>query len=90
MKRSLNSTEREELIKSHRKKRDKRICDRIKAVLLHDDGYSYSKIARILLIDSENGFADQNLGARAHGFGHKYAYEDLRTGEKHSKPSKNV
>ncbi len=53
MKRSLNSTEREELIKSHRKKRDKRICDRIKAVLLHDDGYSYSKIARILLIDDE-------------------------------------
>jgi len=53
MERFLSSAERTQLIKSHRKERDKRICDRIKAVLLHDDGYKDSEIARILLIDDE-------------------------------------
>lgn len=49
----LSSTEREKLIKRHRKERDKRICDRIKAVLAYDEGYSYSEIAHILLLDDE-------------------------------------
>jgi len=53
MEKILTSKEREELIQLHRKERDKRICDRIKAVLLHDDGYSYSEIAKILLLDDE-------------------------------------
>ena len=44
---------REQLIHRHRKERDKRVCDRIKAVLLRDDGYSYSEIAKILLLDDE-------------------------------------
>lgn len=49
----LTSKEREQLITRHRKERDKRICDRIKAVLAYNDGYSYSEIARILLLDDE-------------------------------------
>ncbi len=49
MEKLLTLKEREKLITRHRKERDKRICDRIKAVLLVDDGYSYTEIARILL-----------------------------------------
>ncbi len=49
----LSSTQRLALIARHRHERDRRICDRIKAVLLYDDGYSYSAIARILLVDDE-------------------------------------
>jgi predicted ArsR family transcriptional regulator len=49
----LTPQERENLILRHRKERDKRTCDRIKAVLAYDDGYSYSEIARILLLDDE-------------------------------------
>jgi len=53
MEKVLTSKEREKLIQRHRKERDKRICDRIKAVLLYDDGYSYSEISKILLLDDE-------------------------------------
>ncbi len=53
MDRRLITQERADLQKRHKKERDKRICDRIKAVLLYDDGYSYSEIARILLLDDE-------------------------------------
>ena len=53
MERKLTPQQRERLLKSHRKERDKRVCDRIKAVLAYDDGYSYSEIARILLLDDE-------------------------------------
>ena len=49
----LTTQEREKLITRHRKERDKRICDRIKAVLAFDDGYSYTEIAHILLLDDE-------------------------------------
>lgn len=53
MEKLLSTKEREKLITRHRKERDKRVCDRIKAVLLFDDGYSYTEIARILLVDDE-------------------------------------
>jgi transposase len=53
MKKMLTSTERQKLIVRHRKERDGRARDRIKAVLAYDDGYSYSEIARILLLDDE-------------------------------------
>lgn len=53
MEKMLTPKEREKLIARHRKERDKRICDRIKAVLAYDDGYSYSEIAHILLLDDE-------------------------------------
>lgn len=47
----LSLQEKKSLIERHRKERDKRVCDRIKAVLLYDQGYSYDEIARILLLD---------------------------------------
>jgi len=53
MEKLLSPKEREKLINRHRKETNKRICDRIKAVLAYDDGYSYSEIARILLLDDE-------------------------------------
>lgn len=53
MEKILTSTEREKLIKCHRKERDGRVRDRIKAVLAYDDGYSRSEISRILLLDDE-------------------------------------
>lgn len=53
MKRLLTPKERDQLITRHRKERDGRIRDRIKAVLAYDDGYSYAEIARILLLDDE-------------------------------------
>jgi hypothetical protein len=53
MEKILTARKREKLVQRHRKERDKRICDRIKAVLAYDDGYSYSEIARILLLDDE-------------------------------------
>lgn len=49
----LTLTERENLIASHRKERDGRVRDRIKAVLLYDKGYSNKQIAEILLLDDE-------------------------------------
>ena len=49
----LTSRDRIALIAQHRVERDKRVCDRIKAVLLYDDGYSYTTIAKILLLDDE-------------------------------------
>lgn len=53
MKGFLDNTEREFLLEEHKKERDKRICDRIKAVLLYDKGWSYQKIAEALLISHE-------------------------------------
>src|SRR3990167_5766650 len=53
MKRILTPKEREKLIQRHRKERDGRIRDRIKAVLAYDDGYNYCEIAKILLLDDE-------------------------------------
>lgn len=53
MERKLSSKERKHLAKRHKKERDKRICDRIKAVLAYDDGYNFSEIAKILLLDDE-------------------------------------
>ena len=49
----LTQNQRDELKSQHRKERDKRVCDRIKAVLAYDDGLSYLEISRILLLDDE-------------------------------------
>lgn len=49
----LSKQERLRLIRRHREERDRRLCDRIKAVLAYDDGYNYSEIAKILLLDDE-------------------------------------
>lgn len=64
MERKLLAQERLELEARHKRERDKRVCDRIKAVLAYDDGYSCSEIAKILLLDDEtirrhiNGYFD--------------------------------
>ncbi len=50
---NLSQLEREKLKSQHKKERDKRICDRIKAVLLFDEGWSYSQIAHALLLSDE-------------------------------------
>lgn len=49
----LNEPARTELKKQHKKERDKRIADRIKAVLLYDDGWTPPKISEALFIDEE-------------------------------------
>ncbi len=51
----MNLTENKinELKANHKKERDKRICDRIKAVLLINEGYTYEQVAKILLVDDD-------------------------------------
>src|SRR5271154_1824082 len=49
----LTNLEREQLKLHHRRERDGRIRDRIKAVLLYDEGWSPKDIARVLLISDE-------------------------------------
>ena len=51
MERSISPKERRELQKRHKRERDKRVSDRIKAVLAYDEGYSYEDVAQILLLD---------------------------------------
>lgn len=53
MERRLSPQERVHLKTRHKQERDGRVRDRIKAVLAYDDGYSYSEIAKILLLDDE-------------------------------------
>lgn len=54
MEKKLTEKERQRLIVRHRHERDGCVRDRIKAVLAYADGYSYSEIGRILLLDDEN------------------------------------
>lgn len=49
----LSDSEREHLKLQHRRERDGRIRDRIKAVLLYDDGWTPKDISRVLLISDE-------------------------------------
>lgn len=49
----LNSAQRESLRQQHRLEKDGRTRDRIKAVLLHDKGWSFKAIAEVLLLDDE-------------------------------------
>ena len=44
-------TEKKELERRHKKERDKRVADRIKAVLLNAKGWSQKQIAEALLIN---------------------------------------
>lgn len=50
----LSENERVQLKIQHKKERDKRICDRIKAILLYDEGWSFQEIAKVLLITDES------------------------------------
>lgn len=49
----LTDEERSSLSRQHKLERDKRVCDRIKAVLLYDDGWELNEIAYVLLITDE-------------------------------------
>ena len=49
----LEPDRRHELLMRHRTERDGRIKDRIKAVLLRDDGYSVEQIAAVLFLSDE-------------------------------------
>lgn len=51
--RYLTSDERQELIKLHKRTRDSRITDRMKAILLLDGGWSYERIAQALFLDDQ-------------------------------------
>lgn len=53
MEQKLTAGERADLQRQHKRERDGRVRDRIKAVLAYDDGYTYAEIARILLLDDE-------------------------------------
>jgi len=50
---NLSQNEREYLKAQHKRERDKRVCDRIKAVLLFDEGWNYRQIAHALLLTDE-------------------------------------
>ena len=49
----LDEKERNRLRTQHKRERDRRVCDRIKAVLLFDKGWSYNKISEVLLLTDE-------------------------------------
>ena len=49
----LAPSERNSLKALHRVNRDERVCDRIKAVLLLDNGWSFEKVATALLLDPD-------------------------------------
>lgn len=53
MKNFLIDEERTSLLKQHKKERDKRVCDRIKAVLLRDKGWTWMQITEALLLSEE-------------------------------------
>src|SRR5476649_1227759 len=49
----LSAEDRTSLLKQHKKERDKRVADRIKAVLLRDDDWSLRAIAEALFLTEE-------------------------------------
>jgi predicted transposase YdaD len=49
----LTDQEKTQLKVQHKQERDKRICDRIKAILLYDEGWSSQQIAKVLLITDQ-------------------------------------
>ncbi len=53
MKSFLNETERHQLKRRHKVERDKRVCDRIKAIILYDKGWTLEQISEALLLSHE-------------------------------------
>ncbi|HEV3269767.1 MAG TPA: winged helix-turn-helix domain-containing protein, partial [Candidatus Rhabdochlamydia sp.] len=49
----LTQNEKGILKARHRQERDKRLCDRIKSILLLDDGWSCAQVAYALLLDED-------------------------------------
>ena len=54
----LSKEEQEELKAKHKLERDRRICDRIKVILLNNDGWSDKEMANVLLL-SKSGIRAQ-------------------------------
>lgn len=49
----LTQNEKDILKARHRQERDKRLCNRIKSILLLDDGWSYAQVAHALLLGDD-------------------------------------
>jgi DNA-binding NarL/FixJ family response regulator len=49
----LTRKERSELIKLHHHEDGRKFADRIKTILLLDDGYSYAEISKVLFLDDQ-------------------------------------
>lgn len=49
----LTDQERTQLKTQHKQERDKRVCDRIKAIILSDEGWTPQQIAKVLLISDQ-------------------------------------
>lgn len=49
----LTVHERDQLKLQHKRERAKRVCDRIKAILLYDEGWTPQQIAKVLLISDQ-------------------------------------
>lgn len=49
----LSPEERNKLKVQHKQERDKRVCDRIKAILLTDKGWTFQQIGEVLLLSDE-------------------------------------
>lgn len=86
----LSDREREFLKAQHRSERDRRICDRIKAVLLRDKGWSYKEIADALLLSEDairNHIAEfklhHNLKPKGGGSCEKLSAEQSQQLERH-------
>jgi transposase len=53
MKNFLNKEQKEELLSQHKKEKNRKVGDRIKAIILNDEGWTYRLISEALLIDEE-------------------------------------
>ena len=49
----LSKKQKKDLRREHKQTRERRPADRIKAILLLDDGWTYEEIAEVLLLDEE-------------------------------------
>jgi transposase len=86
----LTDAERVQLRIQHKKERDKRVCDRIKAVLLYDKGWPVAAVAEALLL-SEDAIRDhiseykqsQKLKPESGGSSEKLSAEQSKQLEEH-------
>lgn len=86
----LTDQQRSELRAKHKLERDRRICDRIKAVLLFDKGWSYEEIAEALLLTEgairnhiKEFVAENKLIPRGGGSSEKLSEKESRLLEQH-------
>lgn len=90
MKNFLSEQERVLLKIRHKKERDKRVCDRIKAILLYDTGWTIPQIAEVLLL-TDNAVrhhisefqTSQKLKPSNGGSSEKLSEEDSKSLERH-------